>query len=124
MFRSLKYTHVLRASRCQSFIAGAAWLLLGGVVAAQNESPATASPDLSLSTAIGMPLRVTFPSVPSVNANKAVPSGSSSGEQNYKGGFSYALNPGNASAGVRRITLEEAQQAAAGRVTHSSASPS
>lgn len=115
MFRSLKGAHISPVVRCQIFIAGTAWLLLAGVVAAQDYSSATASPDVSLPTAIGTPLRVTFPPVSGVGAKNAVPAASSRGEQNYKGGFfTTALNSGNASAGVRRITLEEAQQAAAG----------
>jgi outer membrane protein TolC len=114
MLGSRRYAHILRAGRCQSFIAGATWLLLGGVVAAQNQSPAPASPDLSLPTAIGMPLRVAFSPVPAVKANSAAPSSSSLGGQAYEGEFSSALNPGNAPPGVRRITLEEAQQGASG----------
>ena len=102
-----------RAGWRQSFVGLTTWLLLSGVVAAQNQSPVTAGPGLSLPTAIAMPLGVTFPPVPGVKADNAVPSASSRGAHGYSGGASSAANTGNAPAGVRRITLEEAQEAAA-----------
>jgi len=113
MLRSHTYAHILRAGQCRAFIALAAWLMLSGVVAAQNQSPASATPNLSSPTAIGMPLRVAFPPISSANANNAAPSASSRREGDYTGGTSSAHKPGEAAAGVRRITLEEAQQEAA-----------
>jgi outer membrane protein TolC len=114
MFRLYKYTCMSGAGFQRSSVALAAWLLFSGVVAAQNQSAATSSPDLSPPAAtIGMPLRVTFPLVPGVKVNNAVPSAGSLGGQ-ADGGGSFALNASGASVRVRRITLEEAKQMAAG----------
>ncbi|HSY66493.1 MAG TPA: TolC family protein [Terriglobales bacterium] len=108
--------HISRASCRQCFVALAICLLLSGVAAAQNQPPVTAGSERSLPTAIGTPLRVTFPGVPSVpgvKADNAVQPASSRGAQGYTGGISSTPQTGNAPAGVRRITLEEAQEAAA-----------
>jgi outer membrane protein TolC len=102
-----------RAGWRQSFVGLTTWLLLSGVVAAQNQSPVTAGSGLSLPTAIAMPLGVTFSPLPGVKADNALPSASSRDAHGYSGGASSAANTGNAPAGVRRITLEEAQEAAA-----------
>jgi outer membrane protein TolC len=107
---------ISRASCRQGFVALTIWLLLSGVAAAQNQSPVTTGPELPLPSAIGSPLRVTFPAVPgvrSVKADNAVQSASSRGAQGYKSGVSTALNTGNPAVGVHRVTLEEAQEAAA-----------
>src|SRR5271156_4657036 len=100
--------HISRASCRQSFVALTIWLLLSGVVAAQNQSSAAATPDLSLPTAIGMPSRVTLPPVPGLKASDAAPSVTSLGGQAYKAGHSSPAKTGDAPTGVRRITLEEA----------------
>jgi outer membrane protein TolC len=107
---------ISRASCRQSFVALTIWLLLSGVVVAQAQSPLAAGPEPPLPTAIGTPLRVAFPAVPgvpSVKAGNAVQAASSRGAQGYKVGATAAPKTGNALVGVRRITLEEAQEAAA-----------
>ena len=48
MFRSCKYGSILRVDCGQTFVALAAMLLFGGVVAAQDVPPAASRPDLSL----------------------------------------------------------------------------
>jgi outer membrane protein TolC len=113
MLRSQKYANISRTGQCSGFIALAAWLLLSGVVAAQNQSPAAATTNLSLPIAIGTPLRVAFPPISSANANNAAPPASSRGERGYTGGTSPSHNADETATGVRRITLEEAQKEAA-----------
>jgi outer membrane protein TolC len=108
--------HISRVGCRASFVAVTIWLLLSGVVAAQVQSPLTAGPEPPLPIAIGTPLRVAFPAVPgvaSVKADSAVQSASGRVAQSYKGGATTAPKTSNAPAGVRRITLEEAQEAAA-----------
>jgi outer membrane protein TolC len=107
-----KYTHMLRLGYWQRFVVLAGWLVFSftGVVAAQNLSPAT-SRDLSLPTATGLPLTAL---IAGVKANNAMPPASNSGGQAYNGGPSSTPNQGDVPAGVRRITLEEAQEQATG----------
>jgi len=95
----------------QRFVALAACLLFSGVVAAQDLPPTTSKPDFSLPAATGLPLRVTSPQVAGVKTNNAAPP---AGGQAYNGGPSSTPNRGDAPAGVRRITLEDAQQQAGG----------
>ena len=114
MFRSRKYAHILRGGCRKSFAGLAAWLLLSGVLAAQDPSTAPSKPDLSLPAPAGMPLKVALPRVPGVKAIEAVPPANSLGRQAYKGGSSFAANAGDAPLAVRRVTLEEAQQMAGG----------
>jgi len=112
MVRSCKYAHILRAARRQALVALAALLLFSGVLAAQDLPSAASNPALSLPVSIGAPLRTTFPQVLAVKTDDAMPHASGLGEQAYNGRSFFALNPTDAPAGVRRITLEEAQQAA------------
>jgi outer membrane protein TolC len=114
MPRSCKGAYISQVVYRQSLVALAALLLLSGVVAAQEQSPSTASPDLALPAGIGMPLRVSFPQVPGVKANITVPSAGSLGGQAYKGESSSTAKAGDAPVSVRRITLDEAQQLAGG----------
>jgi outer membrane protein TolC len=81
---------------------------------AQDPPATTSKPDLSLPAPTEMPLKVAFPRVPGVKASEAVPLANSLGGQAYNGGLSFAANPGDAQLAVRRVTLEEAQQMAAG----------
>jgi outer membrane protein TolC len=113
MSRSCKYAHILRGGCRKSFV-GLAWLLLGGVLAAQEPPATTSKPDLSLQAPAGMPLKVAFPRVPFVKASEAVPPASRLSGQAYNGGSSFATNAGDAPLAVRRVTLEEAQQMAGG----------
>jgi outer membrane protein TolC len=117
MFRSCKHAHILRAGGRASLVALGAWLLVSGAVAAQDLAPATTKPELSLATATGLPLRVTFPLIPGSNAKNAVPSASGFGGLASTSGLfstSSTPKPGDAPAGLRLITLEEAQKMAAG----------
>jgi outer membrane protein TolC len=102
---------MLRLGYWQGFVALAACLLFSGGVAAQDLPPTTSRPDLSLPVATGMPLRAL---VAGVKANNALPPASGSGAQAYSGEPSSTPNRGDAAAGVRRISLEEAQQQATG----------
>jgi len=113
MFRSSKYAHILGEGRRKSLVGLAAWLLLSGGLAAQDSPAGPSKPDLSL-PATGMPLKVAFPRVPGVKASEAVPPANSLGGQAYNGGASFAVSAGNAPLAVRRVSLEEAQQMAAG----------
>jgi outer membrane protein len=114
MSRSCKYAHILRGGCRKSFVGLAAWLLLGGVLAAQEPPATTSKPDLSLQAPAGMPLKVAFPRVPFAKASEAVPPASRLSGQAYNGGSSFATNAGDAPLAVRRVTLEEAQQMAGG----------
>lgn len=113
MFQPCKYAHMFRAGCRQSFVAVAAWLLFSGVMAAQGPPAPTSRPELSLPGLTRVPLRVAFPPGPGVEANKALLPASDPGRRAYNGGSSLTPNPGDAPAGLRRITLEEAQQKAA-----------
>jgi hypothetical protein len=78
--------HISRASCRQSFVALTIWLLFSGVVAAQNQPPVTAGSEMSLPTAIGTPLKVTFhgvPNVPAVKPDNVVQPASSQGPQGF-----------------------------------------
>ena len=112
--RSRRYDGIFQAGCRQSFGTLAAWLVFSGVVAAQNPPAATAEPEVSLSVPTGMPLKVAFPRAAGVKATEVVPPPSNLGGQAYNGGSSVAAHPSDASATVRRVTLEEAQQMAAG----------
>ncbi|HEY6266341.1 MAG TPA: TolC family protein [Candidatus Acidoferrum sp.] len=113
MIQSCKFAHILRASCRQSFIALAAWLLLSGGVAAQDPPVIVPRPELSFPVPTAVP-RVIFPQVPDVKPKDAATLASDLGGKNYNGGPSLTANPIDAPAGVRRITLEEAQQMASG----------
>jgi outer membrane protein TolC len=67
---------------------------------------------VSLPAAIGVPLKVAFPPVATAKADNGAPPASGLVRQTYNGGISSSPSPGDASAAVRRITLEEAEQAA------------
>jgi outer membrane protein TolC len=114
MSRSCKYLHILRQGCRKSFAGLAAWLLLSGVLAAQDQPTAPSKPDQSLPAPTGMPLKVAFPRVPGVNASEAARPANSLGGQAYNGGSTFAANGVDAPLAVRRVTLEEAQQMAAG----------
>ena len=100
----------LRAGYRHGFPALGALLLFSGVVAAQDLPATTSRPALSLPNPTRTPITATFPSSPGVKADHAA----TPDRQAYSGGPSFTPNPGDARAGVRRITLEEAQQAATG----------
>ena len=114
MFQPCKYAHTFRAGCRQSCVALAAWALFSGVVAAQDPSATISRPVPSLPATAGVPLRVTFPPLPGAKTNNAEPHAGSFGKNGSNGGSSFALNPGDAPADVRRITLDEAQQLAGG----------
>ena len=111
MLRSREYAHVLRVGCEQCFFALAVLLLCSGAVAAQNLPAATTGPASALPVP-ALPLKATFPLVSPVKAVGAVPTTSAVG-QSYSAGLSLGSNSSDA-AGARRITLEEAQEAAAG----------
>jgi outer membrane protein TolC len=114
MFRPRKYARMVRAATRQSLFALAALSLFCGVVAAQDTAATAPGPEFSLPAPMGVPLRVAFPPVPGVKSDDAVRTARGLGGQVYNGGSSLTANSGGAPAGVRRITLEEAQQAATG----------
>jgi len=80
---------------------------------AQEPTPSAPTPAFSLPVPNGLPLRTIFPRVPGVKANDAVSPVNSLGGQAYSVASSFAPSPDDSSAGVRRITLAEAQQIAA-----------
>src|SRR5215471_1979744 len=114
MFRSRADAHILQAGYRQSFVALTAWLLLSGVIAAQDLPPAAARPDLSPPAPKVMPLRDAFTLVSAVKTNHATPPASGLREVDYNGGSFSTPNAGDAQTGVRRITLDDAQQMAGG----------
>jgi len=103
-----KYAQIYRACR-QVFVTLVACLLFSGIVAAQDPSASTSRPEPSLPFLNGVPLKIAFSPFAGVEANHALPPG-----QAYGSGSFFAPNSGDASAGVLRITLDEAQQRAAG----------
>ncbi|HUK86729.1 MAG TPA: TolC family protein [Terriglobales bacterium] len=86
-------------------------LLLAAGSAAQERSPYWPGANSPILPApAGLPLKVAFPGLP---ANHAAPPAGVPGAQTYRGASSSTSKPGDAPAGVRRITLDEAQQQAA-----------
>jgi len=90
MFQRCDVSYVPRAVRRRCSGALAVWFLCSGIAAAQG-TPSTPSIPTPSIPATGTSLRLVFPPVPGVNENDALP----------------------APAGVRRITLQQAQQLAA-----------
>lgn len=110
VFQPCSYVRMFRTGCRQSFVTLAACLLSSGVIAAQGPPATTSRPDLSLPSLTGVPLKVAFPAVAGVKVNNALPPASGPGGQAYNGGLSFPPGPGgDAPAGVRRTTLEEAQ---------------
>ncbi len=115
MFESSRYLQKLSAEWRQSTVAVVtACLLFCGAVAAQDAPVGTSNAEVPLPAAPGLPLKLTSPKIPGVKATNAVQPASGLGVKGDNGGTSFAQNPGDAPAGVRRITLDEAQQMAAG----------
>jgi outer membrane protein TolC len=114
MFQPRNYGHILRAVGQQSFVALAALLLFGGVVAAQDAPATTPGTQFSLPGTMGVPLQVAYPTVPADHADDSVTKASGLRAQVYNGGSSLRPKSSDAPSGARRITLEEAQDAAAG----------
>jgi outer membrane protein len=95
-------------------VALAGCLLLSGVVAAQDPPAVSPKPELSFPVPTQVPHRVTLPLVTGVKANSAVTPVSDFGGVGNSGGSGVSPNSGEAATGVRRLTLEEAQQMATG----------
>ena len=114
MFQLCKCAHMLQAGRRRSTVAMAVCLVFSGVAGAQDAQVSPSRAELPLPATTGVPLRVTFPSVPAAKPNNAVPPAGGFGNNGNNGGSSFALNSGDAPADVRRITLDEAQQLAGG----------
>jgi outer membrane protein TolC len=102
-----KHLNKLSTGAWQSTAVLGACLFVSGVVTAQDHPPASSTPNWSLPAATGTPL-------PGVKANDAMPPASSLDGQASDGRLSSTSNAGDAPSHVRRITLEEAQQMAAG----------
>ena len=114
VFQPCKYSHIFRAGCRQGLVTLAACLLFSGIIAAQDPSASTSRPDLPLPSLTGVPLRSAFLPVAGVSTNNAPPAAGGPAGQPYSGGLFFAPNSGDAPAGVVRITLEEAQERAAG----------
>jgi outer membrane protein TolC len=112
MFQRCDFSQLFRTGWRQRSVALAAWLLVSGVAAAQDPPSTTSRPAPSIPAAIGTPLKLAFPLVPSVTQNDALPRVFDLGEKGS--GQAFTQYPGDAPAGVRRITLQQAQQLAAG----------
>jgi len=113
MSQQRKYALPLQVGCRQCLIALAAWLLLGGVVIAQDLPSAPSRPGLSLPSPNVLPTKVTFPGSPGVANNAVTPAGGLGGEP-YNAGSSSISNSSDAPSDVHRVTLEEAQQMATG----------
>src|SRR6267378_1116201 len=114
MFPVCICAHMFQAGRRRSTVAMAVCLVFSGVAGAQDAQVSRSRAELPLPATTGVPLRVTFPSVPGAKPNNAVPPAGGFGNNGNNGGSSFALNSGDAPADVRRITLDEAQQLAGG----------
>jgi outer membrane protein TolC len=113
MIKSGSYLQLCSSGLARSSVLLAAWLLFGGVAAAQ-ERPATApEPELSFPVPTAVP-RVTFPLVPDFKQKDAAPPSNDLSVVAYNPAPSATPNSGDARTGVRRVTLEEAEQMAAG----------
>jgi hypothetical protein len=71
MLQPGKYDYILRVGYRQCFVALVAWLLLSGIVAAQDPSPTTSRLDLLLPAPTEASLKVTSPLVAGVKARNA-----------------------------------------------------
>ena len=114
MFPVCICAHMFQAGRRRSTVAMAVCLVFSGVAGAQDAQVSPSRAEFRLPATTGVPLRVTFPSVPGAKPNNAVPPAGGFGNNGNNGGSSFALNSGDAPADVRRITLDEAQQLAGG----------
>jgi len=113
-FRWFEHAQILRKGGWQNSLALAVCLVFGGFAAAQDVAPAAPTPGVSLPAPVGPLLGTAFPRVPGVKSNDAPPLTSGSNDHPYNGTSLSTSNPSDASTGVRRITLDEAQQMAAG----------
>jgi len=110
MHQSTNYTHRFQVGSQQSLVALAAFLLFSKVVLAQELPSAPSNPALFQTSPKAMLFGPTRPPHPVLDAVNAAPS---AGGPAHNRPHSTA-NTSNAASGVRLITLEEAQQMAAG----------
>src|SRR6266853_3697042 len=114
MFQVSKYARSFQAVWRRSTVALASCLLFSAAAAAQGAPSTTLRPEMPLPSTAALPLRVTFPPLPVVKVNDAVPAAGGFGVNLNNGALSSVPTSGNAPADVRRITLDEAQQIAGG----------
>jgi len=114
MFQPCKPAHILEAGFRKILFALAACLVISGIVAAQDLPVAPSRPELLMPTTTGVALRVAFPPVSGIKGNDPVSSPNSSSANYNNGGLSLIPNAIEGPEGMRRITLEEAQQLAGG----------
>jgi outer membrane protein TolC len=114
MFQPCKFAQMLQAACRRILIALAACLLIGGIVAAQDQPAASSRPDLPLPATGEVPPRIAFPMFSSLKANNTVLPAGSFSATSYYGGSSVTLNASVTLPEVHRITLDEAQQIAGG----------
>jgi len=116
--RSFEQSQILRRGGRQGLLALAVCLILGGFAAAQDATPAASTPAFfGLPAPIGTPLRTTFAQVPGVKATDSVRFASDPAGDSHDGGSTVAASSSDAPERTRRITLQEAQQMAAGAST-------
>jgi len=108
-----RYLKELLAGFRQTTVALAVCLLLSEAAVAQNPPAVATKPELSFPVPSGVQ-RVTFPAIPNFKPNVAAPTASGSTDLGYNATSSSTSKPGDAQLGVRRITLEEAEQMATG----------
>src|SRR5271163_3489933 len=113
MIESSRYLHKLSAIWRQTTVALAVCLLLCGGAVAQDPPAAAVKPDLSFPVPTAVQ-RVAFPLVPNLKPKDGAAPAKGTGEPAYYAESSSTLNRGDAQPGVQRITLEEAEQMAAG----------
>jgi outer membrane protein TolC len=114
MFQPSKFAQLLRAACQEVLLALTACLLISGIVTAQDQSAAPSRPDLPLPATIAVPPRMASPTFSSLRENNTVSSFSSFSATSNYGGSSITFNASFAPPEVRPITLDEAQQMAAG----------
>lgn len=113
MLQSCKFAQIFQATSWQILV-GLACLLVTAVAVAQNSPAAPSQPELVLPAPTEVPLKITFPTLSNSKVGNATqPASSFSAANNYVTS-SVTSNAGITSPGVRRITLDEAQQMAGG----------
>jgi outer membrane protein TolC len=114
MYQPCKIGQMFHAVYREILVALAACLLISGIAAAQDLPAVPSGLQLGLPAPTEVPVKITYPGFSGVKANDGVATAGGLGGARYALGSSLAINATIAPPDVRRITLDEAQQMAAG----------
>jgi outer membrane protein len=114
MFQPYKFARTFRLRCTEILVALGVCILFSGIVAAQDLPAMPSRPELALPATTRAPLRVAFPLSTSLNGNNTASSANSLSANSSYAGMSLGSNTSVGQPEVRRLTLDEAQQLAAG----------